>query len=787
MAIGFLLILSTMLFADVLFLGKHIYIRDLTRFYYPTKQVIREVLQSGEMPYWNRHYSAGQPIAANPEYEIFYPPQLLVLLPDYDLGYRLHIVLHLHVAAVGMYLFLRSLGLRRGSALFGSISFAASGLFFSLINLLPILFCAVWIPLVLLFGRRFLIRPNLRDYALTSLFLGMQLLAAEPTTLLQTWTLLSVLALYRSTKEGFAFGKVFKAALLTLALIFGGWLIGAAQFIPALDHVGDSARARPFDFSLVTSWSLAPARLLELVFPNVFGHISRGSSMYYWGGVLYPGMGVPFFFSLYIGLFVLALAAAGVANRRPGWWALLGICFVSILIALGSNTPLFRWLYDAGLARSIRYPEKFTLMGLFATIVFGSKMFERVLNRDHEVTRTALGIVLGVTLFSGVLAIIAFTPFGATSLQQIWGFSGAMKNLYAGLSRMDWTVAVIRGLLLCGLLWLALSEKKQQLFIAGSLLFVLLDVVPVAYESLPRIEAKFFTPPPIAGRLDKDVEQYRIFHETDWYGSGKTARQFFSTGDAVYWVVRNGLFPMTTASWGFRTVLERDYDKTALLPTIDLTDAMWKVKEKGRKDWYVPFMQMSNARYRSVYRNFASEKVRTRGNLKRSEPVEFLKSADSPSYYFAEQLQQVAGSAEFVNALSDKTRKWSSRVGFVEGTAFVPAKGVVDQFRETPNTAKIDVTAVGRSFLIMSVTRHKYWKATLDGKSVPLVPVNIAYQGVEVPAGKHIVEMRYRNPIVDVSFGVSVVSTLTAFGVVIFTRRRRDAVQEDAATTTAVC
>ena len=94
LAIALLSILVTVPFVDVLFGAGRFYVRDLSRFYYPTKKILREIVRSGEFPYWNRYYAAGQPIAANPEYEVFYPPQWLILLPDYDVGYRLHILVH---------------------------------------------------------------------------------------------------------------------------------------------------------------------------------------------------------------------------------------------------------------------------------------------------------------------------------------------------------------------------------------------------------------------------------------------------------------------------------------------------------------------------------------------------------------------------------------------------------------------------------------------------------------------------------------------------------------------
>src|ERR1044072_8434949 len=110
-AVTALLLLATLFFADVLLGINQFYMRDLTRYYYPTKQILREIVLHGEFPYWNRYFSAGQPIAANPEHEVFYPLTWLILLPSYDFGYRLHILIHIWIGFFWVFALLLSLGL----------------------------------------------------------------------------------------------------------------------------------------------------------------------------------------------------------------------------------------------------------------------------------------------------------------------------------------------------------------------------------------------------------------------------------------------------------------------------------------------------------------------------------------------------------------------------------------------------------------------------------------------------------------------------------------------------
>jgi uncharacterized membrane protein YfhO len=112
----------------------------------------------------------------------------------------------------------------------------------------------------------------------------------------------------------------------------------------------------------------------------------------------------------------------------------------------------------------------------------------------------------------------------------------------------------------------------------------------------------------------------------------------------------------------------------------------------------------------------------------------------------------------------------SREVAFVGSGAFGPAHGVVRTVQEWTNGARIDVAAAGRAFLVMSVTPHRYWRVTVDGKPVQSVVTNIGYQGVAIPAGRHIVEMRYRNPLIAIGGAISIAALAAV--VFVFCRMR---------------
>jgi hypothetical protein len=771
----FLLLVGTVLFGDVLVGRGQLYMRDLTRYYYPTKQILREIVLRGEFPYWNRYYSAGQPIAANPEHEVFYPLTWLILLPSYDLGYRLHILLHVYIGLLGMYALLRTMQLRRAAALFGALSFGIGGLFLSYINLLPILFCAAWIPLSCLFVRRFLLQRTLRNFALASLMFGVEFLVAEPTTVAQTGLLIGSYALYRAWREGS--GRMLRSVrrVVAIGLVTAAALsVGAAQILPALDHVRDSARSRPFEFSLVSAWSLPPAKLAELVYPNILGHVAIDRVMWYWAGGLYPGMGSPFLFSIYVGIMAVALTVGGLFARLRGTTLLAVLCAMSLIFALGDHTPLLHWLYQAKLLTTIRYPEKFALLGVFAIIVYASQALDALLGGDDRVRDGALGFILATTMIAVILACFSFTPTYTRLFMKVWGIKDLSANtrFMVGLTRTDWIVASIRGIVVLTLLATAARFRQRRWWRSTLVLAAAVDLGYVTWELNPRMPRRFFDPPPMASTLPLNRAAYRIFHEADWYGSEEIARQYFSTGNAVYWVVRNGLFPMTPAGAGVRTVMERDYDKTALIPTVDLTDSIWDVKRAGRSDWAEIFMAMSNAWFRAEYRPFAEEKKRNGGDFNNSLPIRLAETVHNPRYYFADQMVTIRSRDEFVKDLT--SRSYSRRAAFVTIPSFTPARGSVIGVREGANSATLDVDCQGESFLVMSVTPHKYWRAFIDDRAAPLRHVNIGYQGLVVTPGRHRIVMRYWND--DVRMGIAIsIAAIGALALLTMLRGRTEA------------
>ncbi len=772
LAIVALVLLATIAFGDVIVGAEDFYLRDMTRYYYPAKQILREIVLHGEFPLWNRYFSAGQPIAANPEHEVFYPLTWLILLPSYDLGYRLHILIHIYIGLLGMYFLLRSMELRPYASFFGAFTWGLGGLYLSYINLLPILFCVAWLPLTCLFVRRFLLQRNRRDFALAALFLGIQFLVGEPTTILQTGFLIGVYALYRAWYSRPRLSKSISRVLWIALISSAGLLIGSAQILPGIDHVHDSARSRAFGFDLVSAWSMPWAKYAELLYPNILGHLSVKHVTWYWGGGLYPGMGSPFLFSIYCGLLAIALVIGGAFARPRGGRLVLLIALVSSILALGSHTPLLKWCYDAGIATSVRYPEKFALMGIFALIIFSAQMLQRMLDGDETVREGALGFTLAVLLVATFVAVTTFTPSYARAMAKIWSITaGPAGNTTIAISKNDWWFAVMRGVAVA-LLLLTVRTRRRTVWLAIAALVVIADVLPVGEEINPRMPRRFFDPPPAANLLPKNHSDYRLFHEVDWYGQEEIARKFFSAGSGVYWVVRNGLFPMTPSGSGIRdgprARLRQDRPAAD-----DRSHRLGLGREALRPERLVCPVHghVQLVVPRRVSRLRQGEQAHQR-RLDEVHSRDLPAGAALPPLLLRRPDRHDQRPQRF---RQEAQREQLQRAGGVRAAArFVPADGVVRSVRESANSATLDVESFGQAFLVMSVTPHKYWGITIDDRTVPAIVTNIGYQGITVTPGRHRVVMRYSNPLVKVGGAISIATLLVLLLLIVTPHRTRD-------------
>lgn len=89
----------------------------------------------------------------------------------------------------------------------------------------------------------------------------------------------------------------------------------------------------------------------------------------------------------------------------------------------------------------------------------------------------------------------------------------------------------------------------------------------------------------------------------------------------------------------------------------------------------------------------------------------------------------------------------------------------------TPIHARLRIERAHPGYLVVANTYDRGWKATLDGRDVPLLRANYAFQAIEVPAGTSEVELRYFPDSLAIGVWIGAASLLVAIGAWIASRR----------------
>ncbi len=375
--------------------------------------------QTGHFPLWNPYIFGGLPYVAAMHGDIFYPTFLLRMVLPTDVAMTWGFIIHVFLAGLFTYAFLRALGLGFYGALIGGLAYMVGGNVAALVS--PghdgKLFISALLPLALLLVLRLVRDGKPWAFGALSVVIGLAVLTPHPQLLQYLLLVTGAFAVFVATADVGA-GKLSRpVALRRLGLAVGavviGGLIGAIQFLPVKSYVPWSPRAGGAGWDHAISFSLPPEEMINFYLPQFSGILTS-----YWGRNRIH------LHSEYIGVAVLILAGLAFARswsapqRRVIWfWA--GTLVVALLWSLGGFTPFYHLVYAiVPGTKFFRAPSTMLYVVSFCTACLAGFGVERALQRDIS-TRYLIGW--------GIVAVLVL----------VLASSGALTNLAASIAGPD--------------------------------------------------------------------------------------------------------------------------------------------------------------------------------------------------------------------------------------------------------------------------------------------------------------------------------------------------------------
>lgn len=708
---------------------------DLSLFDLPRLRLLGELLQAGRLPGWNPYQGGGCPLLADPGLAAVYPPQvaLLLLVPP---SWALQLLLAGHVALA--YAGARRLALGRGlpplAATLVALAWALSGLMTSLLMLPALLMGAAWLVWGVALAGEALRAPALEParLGLASAALALAFLGSSPEMALSAGLLSALLGLVDGVPLPRLAGRLALVGVFALAL-------SAAVLAPFLAFLPHTDRGGGWSPEIAGRWSLPPAELLGLLLPRLGGELP-----------IDPLDQAPLFPTLYLGgvpLAALAVGSRAAARRRGGRVLLLGAGLL-LVYALGRHVPLHGALLElVPPLRSLRYPAKYFIpLALLLALLAGEGW-----GRRRELGRALLGVALLALVGSGVAAVLGRYQLALRALQPA----------AAGLCG-SWLAARASGP--GPLLGLALAD----LLLAGGLFLPLaprgwLEGDPALLGPVRAAEAAAGQPLRVAATLGAWEEIERLGPAP---GSEGVPR-----GALIGLARRDALFPNAGAPHGVRSVKGFGVMATGRFSGLE------RALERAPEPRPPLARRLALLGAQLVVTTEGEQRERLAGAAAPFAvvgPWRLLRLHAAPAWAAVTGAEPVADPRQAQAALlaggSDPRR-----VALVEG---------LEAARPAPSTGEVQVLELGFDRLAFRVrasapavlvVREAWapgWSARVGVAPAPVLPADLVFRAVPVPAGEHEVSLEYRAPLGREGLLVSLLAW-TGLGWLLLRERRR--------------
>lgn len=360
-----------------------------------------------QLPLWVPNSFSGVPFALNAHASVFYPFYVLNILFDADSVFGWQFFIHLFLAGLFTYMFMRELKASRYASFLASIIFTFSGTLIIQIFAGHIFELAkmVWFPLVLLLTERIIRKKSLFYSVLLSFVFTLQTLTAHPQILLHSFTTAAfyfVLRLIFEFVRHKSLSKLMKPVLLFIAAFVIWFLLSAVQILPASQLSKLFIRAGGISYGFASLGSLTFAQLITVFLPTFFGTPIAHT---YWGARNFMDL------CLYTGIVSLILAfVALLFNRNKKVIVISLVGLFALLYALGPNTPLHYLLYRfVPFFDLFRVPGRHLFVFAFALAALAGFGADFLLTRYEEKGDSLKKLFKALLVSSLVVLILSFT------------------------------------------------------------------------------------------------------------------------------------------------------------------------------------------------------------------------------------------------------------------------------------------------------------------------------------------------------------------------------------------
>ncbi len=740
---GIYFIITMFMFREFLFSDNMLFGGDTIPDGVYTRKLYKEFHNEyGGVPRWNPYVLGGLPFVDAMHGDTFYPGAWLKFFIPLEraLGHKL--VWHVFLAGIAMFVFLRSMGNRRDASFLGGLMYMLAPSFVS--QVYPghdaKMYIIAWLPLAfaaLEFGMQ---KATMARFALLGGLMGLLILTSHVQMAYYAYWALGLYFLYRLyDSEDHSFKAIaLRSSLFVMAVVFA-LMLGAVQLFPAYKFsTSQSVRTggERSTYEYATSWSMHPEEVAGMLVPSFQGNTyidTRGGS--YYGVDHYWGKNVFKLNSEYHGLLPMLLALfAMICTQKKRRWFFLGIAFLSLIYALGADTPFYRLFYAlVPGVKVFRAPSMIIFLFAFSIVAMATDFISDLFEGESSLELCDRRIlVFGGFLFAAAVVI----TLGGESFFRTWAgiFFHKMPDfrVQTMLANIPFVISdlwriLILSLAALGGLWMFSTKKIGNVgLIALFALVTFIDQSVVCSRFITTVDPNTYplrAPVPAIKKIQEKMREEGPF------------RVFDPSRPNNYYA----MFGISTVSGSHNNELQ-SYELFRGPANSHLTK-FWVID----RSLYIEglalnnFLKVAGVKYLLLQNQPGSiGLVKNEYALPRAFVVHGFVAVPSDT-----AAVKLLGDASFDPSTTATLEADESDLPFKAATGV--SGSVVSDIEYTEWGAEIHCSCTAPGYLVLSDNYVPYWRAEVDGVDTEIIRANVTFMAVPCDAGDHVVRFIFHS------------------------------------------
>ena len=676
---------------------KNFLITDPVRQQYPWKKLSIDSIKKIELPLWNQYSFSGTPNLANFQSGVFYPLNIIFLLP-YSFSWSLFIVLEPLLAGIFMYLFLKNLKLVNLASFFGGFVFAFSSFFVTWLEWGNILHTALWLPLILLSLdklRKSRIWIFVLIFSLSSSFFAGHLQAFFYSFLV---SLFYFLFRYFEKKElRFLFLFSVSSALSFLLIL--------PQLLPTIKFIGLSARSSDLLIWQQEGWFIPWQHLLQILIPDFFGN---PSTLNYWGVWNYGEL------SIYIGIVPLIFVLYSMLGRKEKevifFAIILVLAFVFSLPTFFAKIP---YQLDIPFLSTSQPTRLIYLIDFSLAVLAGFGLNKFIKSNSYK------NILVSLLVLGGFFALIIFLLLLNTFSLNTSNLEVAKRNFV-----FPFAIFIVTSTLL--LLKIRTNKNLPYLLLSGLVIITIFDLFRFSWKFNTFSKQEYLFPKTqTTSYLEKNIGNFRIA-TTD----PRIYPPNFSIIDEISSV--EGYDPLFLKSYAeFISAINRN--KPNINPPFGFNRIV-RIENLNPR-----FLNLLGVKYILSFSDLTSlgyERVFQEGQTKIFENKNVI-----PKVFIAKKILSAKDKQQVINMMFENSFEPRTEVVVQDLTNLeIKGKGEVQVKSYNSNKVEVSIQTSSEEFMVLTDIFYPTWKAKLqNGKELKIYQSDYLFRGVVVPPGKNVI------------------------------------------------